>query len=205
MKLYVMTGQIQTGKTTWLKAFLKSAEQNNIRFDGLITPAIFDNGNKTGIEALLLPQKERFLLAQKRSDGNDKQGSFPNSAQSSAATSHQGESTQLSQTSKSSCQPDKEKKLGYDFDDKIMQKINMHLKTCKNAANFIVDEIGPLELVQNKGYIEALNILDAQSVNNALVVIRPSLLDIAQKRWGNFKTLTPDDNIQETLKAFKHI
>ena len=178
MKLYVMTGQIQTGKTTWLKGFLKEAANADVRIDGLITPAIFENGEKTGIEARLLPQDENFLLAKKRYfDGGE-------------GGSHNFKQQVF----------DGKKKLGYDFSDNAMQRINKHFATCFGAHNFLVDEIGPLEMMQGKGYVEAMRLLDERAADNAIAVIRPSLLDAARKRWGEFETLTPESSIEQLLE-----
>ena len=175
MKLYVMTGQIQTGKTTWLKAFLNKASDENMRIDGLITPAIFENGQKTGIEAYLLPEKEKFLLAKKRFIDSE--------------IAHKNDQAVC----------EKDKKLGYEFSGQSIERINAHLHYCVGAQNLVIDEIGPLEMMQGKGYTEALKLLDESAVTNAIVVIRPSLLNAAAKRWGEFEILTPKSSIDDLM------
>ncbi|MDR3052343.1 MAG: hypothetical protein LBU48_00585, partial [Coriobacteriales bacterium] len=48
-----------------------------------------------------------------------------------------------------------------------------------------IDELGPLELIHNQGFTEALTILDAGYYHAVLLAIRPSLVDAAQRRWGS--------------------
>jgi nucleoside-triphosphatase THEP1 len=48
---------------------------------------------------------------------------------------------------------------------------------------FILDELGPLELERSQGLTEALPILDARQHRLAVVVVRPSLVPVAQARW----------------------
>jgi nucleoside-triphosphatase THEP1 len=46
----------------------------------------------------------------------------------------------------------------------------------------VVDELGPLELIHGKGWIVALDILQARNYRAALVVVRPCLLENFQAR-----------------------
>ena len=52
----------------------------------------------------------------------------------------------------------------------------------------IIDELGPLELEHGYGYQEALNLLDEERYDITFVVVRPSLLPIAQLRWPQAQT-----------------
>jgi nucleoside-triphosphatase THEP1 len=51
----------------------------------------------------------------------------------------------------------------------------------------IIDELGPLEVLGNRGWSNALSVLDAGDYAAALVVCRPGLLDRLQERLGNSK------------------
>ena len=63
MNIYVITGAIQTGKTTWIARMLEQAAQRGQQVSGVLAPAVFEDGVKTGIDALLLPSGECFELA----------------------------------------------------------------------------------------------------------------------------------------------
>ena len=41
----------------------------------------------------------------------------------------------------------------------------------------VVDELGPLELIHNEGWVAAMDVLQARSYRDALVVVRPELLE----------------------------
>jgi len=49
----------------------------------------------------------------------------------------------------------------------------------------IVDEIGPLELEQGQGWVNALNVLRAGQFDLAVVVVRPSLVDAFRAAIGD--------------------
>jgi hypothetical protein len=46
-----------------------------------------------------------------------------------------------------------------------------------------VDEIGPLEMTRGEGWVNALYALDSRQYRQALLVMRPKLLAMAQARW----------------------
>lgn len=48
------------------------------------------------------------------------------------------------------------------------------------AAIFLVDELGPLELVRNKGWADVLPLIRARTFGVAFVVVRPELVDAAR-------------------------
>lgn len=49
----------------------------------------------------------------------------------------------------------------------------------------VVDELGPLELTRGEGWWEGIRAVDSGQYRLALVVIRPSLLEIASQHWMN--------------------
>lgn len=46
----------------------------------------------------------------------------------------------------------------------------------------VIDELGPLELLEGQGWVNALDVLHAQHYDRALVVVRPRLLDVLKAR-----------------------
>ena len=64
----------------------------------------------------------------------------------------------------------------------------------------VVDEFGPLEFNGGQGYTEGMAVMDEGLPANALLVLRPALLDAARQRWGDFETLGVDSPIDPFLE-----
>jgi nucleoside-triphosphatase THEP1 len=60
---------------------------------------------------------------------------------------------------------------------------NTILENIKSGDLFILDEIGPLEFEHGIGLIAGLDIIDSRKRFPSIVVVRPSLLSLADKRW----------------------
>lgn len=174
MNLFVITGPIQTGKTTWTGKMLQRAQERDLRVTGVWSPAVFVDGQKTGIESELLPTRERFTFATKR--GSWEPGHVP-------------------------AQFDRRKKLGWDFKDEAMERINAHMAAVRDDLGdlFVVDEFGALEFYQGTGFTVGLSIMDNAEPKNAFLVLRPDLLEPARERWGEFQTLGIDSDIEAFL------
>lgn len=170
MNIYIMTGPIQTGKTSWVRRMLPLAAERGLKVCGVWTPAVFEGEVKTGINAQLLPGGEEFLLATKRAfSAGDR--------------------------------PDGKKRLGWDFSDEAMERINEHFVSLAGDCGdlFLVDEFGALEFYQNKGYVRGLEIMDAGLPKNVLLVLRPDLVEPAQERWGEAEVMGIDSSVEEFL------
>lgn len=66
---------------------------------------------------------------------------------------------------------------------------DQHLATLQDAQLLIIDELGPLEFLQGRGWQAAFSLIDARAYRLAVVVIRPSLLNRTQARWPSAETL----------------
>ena len=75
------------------------------------------------------------------------------------------------------------------FDEATLDWGNQILKGLKDEEVIVIDELGPLELKDGRGYQEALRLLDEKRYRIALVVIRPSLLPLARLRWPEAQVL----------------
>ena len=149
---------------------LPKAAQRKIRVTGVWSPAIFENDEKTGIMAQLLPSGEEFQLAEKRVFEPGKR-------------------------------PDGRRKLGWDFSDAAMERVNVHFAALGGDLGdlFLVDEFGVLEFYQDKGYMRGMEIMDAGLPEKVLLVLRPDLVEPAQERWGKAEVLGTDASIEEFL------
>ena len=70
---------------------------------------------------------------------------------------------------------------------------NQRLARVTEASLFIIDELGPLEFDQAVGFQEALAVLDSGRFKGAIVVVRPSLVEIARRRWPPAGIINADD------------
>lgn len=71
----------------------------------------------------------------------------------------------------------------WEFNEDTINKVNDFLNQIDTCEYFICDEIGPLELNNNQGFISALDFLEAGNYKNALIIVRSSLLDKFIKKF----------------------
>ena len=72
--LFILTGDIQIGKTRWLESTCRKLAADGIPCAGVVAPGVWvpsehDDANgfeKLGIDNLLLPQGERITFARRR-------------------------------------------------------------------------------------------------------------------------------------------
>lgn len=212
--LFLLTGDVQIGKTRWLEDLCASLQAAGTCVAGVVAPGQwvprpegqpngkhgFDGAGrfeKLGIDNVLLPQGERIEFARRR-DLAAGGKAFAEGAQAKAA------------------------KLGWAISDTAIAQVNAHFAMlAKQAANetklaphamLVVDELGRLELLRGCGLINALAILDAgptPQFPHAIAVVRETLLDEARRRfephWGKATVIGPDDAarnlVLETARA----
>lgn len=212
--LFLLTGDVQIGKTRWLENLCASLQAAGTCVAGVVAPGQwaprpegqpggkhgFDGTGrfeKLGIDNVLLPQGTRIEFARRR-DLAAKSKAFTEGTQAKAA------------------------KLGWAISDTAIAQVNAHFATlAKQAANetrlapravLVVDELGRLELLHGCGLTNALAILDAgptPQFPHAIAVVRETLLDEARRRfeprWGKATVIGPDDAarnlVLETARA----
>lgn len=69
------------------------------------------------------------------------------------------------------------------FDAAALAWANQALATATPCDLLVVDELGPLELEQERGWTAALATIDTHAFDMALVVVRNNLLERALARW----------------------
>ncbi len=62
-KIIVLTGEIHSGKTSLCNDLFIKAKEAGVQLAGLISPAVFSEGEKTGIDVINLKNGERRRLA----------------------------------------------------------------------------------------------------------------------------------------------
>ena len=149
-KVIILTGEIQTGKTTLLQQFCR--QRNDVA--GILTPVV--NGKRVFYD---IAGKNSFSM-----EASGDEDSIP---------------------------------IGkYVFSVAAFAKANNILLSAvahNDCKYLIIDEIGPLEIKQQKGLYQSLNKIPGSSFNyNLIIVVRQSLVDEALKTFalGNAEVLT---------------
>lgn len=152
--LYLLTAPSGAGKTAFCAALADLARAAGWDVAGLLSPPVFENGEKVAIRAQALRSGETRPLAV--------------SSRSPLPTSHFPLPTSHSLP------------LGHWlFSPSTLAWGNDLLASCLPADLFLVDELGPLELVRGEGWVNALAALCSQNYRLGLVVVRPELVETA--------------------------
>lgn len=150
--LVLLTGVSGSGKTTWCTSLVEQARSRGLNPAGIISPAVFESGIKTGIDLLDIQSGERRLLATRKEP-----------VRSHAAP--------IRST------------LNWQFNEDTLAWGNHLLESLPQSDILIMDELGPLEFLENKGLVNGLKLIDQQQHNLACVSVRPNLQATAQERW----------------------
>ena len=193
--LFILTGDVQTGKTRWLESLINSLNENGISAQGVLAPGVWRSGNdpdaveeyvdengfeKLGIDNVLLPDGKRIPFARRR-DIAEEEGLLNPDAQSEKAN------------------------LLWHIDEDAICTVNDHLASLPHPTSYsksllVIDELGRLELLRGGGLVEAINLLEqgpSASLPHALVIVRAALLKEAITRfplWGAPTLIYPDCN-----------
>ena len=175
--LFILTGDVRAGKTTWLEARMRELEAAGVPVRGVLAPGAWRGGEKVGIENVLLPSRERVLLATPAGDGCSTGLGWDFDAAALARVN-----AHLSGLAATTGEKDARPGL------------------------LAIDEVGPLELRSGGGLTTALELLDAGPAPiwpHALVVVRSGLADEATARWrpawGSVEVLRPDERSRRRL------
>lgn len=87
------------------------------------------------------------------------------------------------------CHPDWVKIGIWSINPEVLAWANQQLKQCHGCDLLILDELGPLEFIENKGFLEGMRLLDEQLIPTAFVVVRPELIPLAEKRWSHTRVI----------------
>ncbi|MBQ9955527.1 MAG: hypothetical protein IJO87_08895 [Eggerthellaceae bacterium] len=184
--LFVLTGDVQTGKTRWLQALLDELREGGVAVSGVLAPGVWrelpEGGfEKLGIDNVLLPQGERLAFARRR-DLALAEGAFVAESQSAQAN------------------------LKWEMPEGALERVNAHLASLAHVqpdgrpSLLVIDEVGRLELLRNGGLVEALRLLDGgpcEAYRHVLVIVREALLEAARERfepvWGPLVVIGADD------------
>jgi len=199
--LFVLTGDVQTGKTRWLQSTIGQLAAEGIAPYGVIAPGVWqepgkedpahvdENGfEKLGIDNVLLPEGSRIPFARRR-DIAQAEGLLDPESQSSQAN------------------------LKWCIDESALDRVNAHLARVRGNAGkpgagmLVIDELGVLELLRGGGLVEALALLEQgpqPAYQHALVVVREQLLpclDGRFEKWGERAYVSPDSDLIQIFSS----
>ena len=202
--LFVLTGNVQIGKTRWLECLIADISTAGVTPYGVIAPGVWadrrDNPDryphadangfeKLGIDNVLLPSGERIAFA-RREDLAFEEGTYDPTSQSAQAH------------------------LAWHITDDAVRQVNDHFSSLRTNALkpehgaqgiLIVDELGRLELERDQGLTEAVRLLEqgpSSTIPHALIVVREALLPCIESRfanWGQRLYLSPNNQARETV------
>jgi nucleoside-triphosphatase len=157
-RLWIITGEIGAGKTVLCASLIDVFEDLGWQISGLRSPAIFENGEKTGIavENLATGEIQKLAVHDYKPDGLE------------------------------------DDPIHWRFDPQVLAWGNEVFAQITPTDLLVVDEIGPLEMKREQGWVNALRALDSRQYRQAILVMRPKLLALAQSRWQWASTIAID-------------
>ncbi len=177
VRLHLVCGERGSGKTQVCAALAQLLSLYGEDLAGLISPGVFMEGRKTAIQAYDLRSQERRRLAIMRS------------AQDVADDTKEAA---VSWTSRD-----------WTFDEGVLAWGNAILGVAVPCGVLIVDELGPLEFDEGRGWMNGLDTLDSRNYRMAVATIRPGLLERAAQRWPGAQVheLVSTDDVQPVWTA----
>ena len=85
------------------------------------------------------------------------------------------------------------------FDEAVTDWGDQELAKATPCDILIVDELGPLEFERGLGFLTGFTAINSRDYKAALVVIRPSLLPSAIKRWPDANIISVESETRESL------
>lgn len=198
--LFILTGNIQIGKSRWLERLADDLTRLGVTCYGVIAPGIWVESNtdaandqdyeKLGINNLLLPDNVTVPFAQRADIAR-------------ANDTH----ADLSQAGRAG--------LGWHIDDAAIARVNEHLSSIEKRAEddrrrklLVIDELGRLELNHESGLVEAMRLLrngPYAGMKDALVVVRETFAERAEslfaETWNGILRIAP---IRQDAELVKH-
>jgi len=72
------------------------------------------------------------------------------------------------------------------MDEAVLQWGDRILERLGRCDLLFIDELGPLEFLHHQGLCQAFPLIQRRQFSTALVVVRPTLLEIARQTWSDF-------------------
>jgi nucleoside-triphosphatase THEP1 len=151
----LISGERQVGKTTLLLEVRAAAIR--LRLGGFLSVARFENGEKTGIDLMDAATGKIMPLAFVESE-DTQMNADEHKLKGETRTGH------------------------YRFDSAALAAGLCYALAGQGADVFLVDELGPLELLRGEGWADVIPIIQARDFGVGLVVVRPELSEMARQQ-----------------------
>ena len=188
--LFLLTGDVQIGKTRWLERLASEFSAEGCEVAGVVAPGVWraagEGGfEKLGIDNVLLPDGERVAFARRR-DLARAEGSLDPESQSEAA------------------------QLAWHISNDALARVNAHFGRIAEGMRGGAEEgeAPPRLLERGCGLVAATELLALGATArfpHALAVVRDWLLPRAVERfgaaWGGARAISPDDEARGLLRA----
>ena len=175
--LYILTGEIQTGKTRWLQVLIDKLAEKGVPLEGVLAPGVWrpnptkPNGfEKLGIDNVMLPGGEVVPFARRRDLAS-------------------GETSKMELQGMPA-----DMKLAWAFSDEAVERVNAHFaelaagEAPARPGLLVVDELGRLEFERGGlGLTEAVGLVargPRPGWPHALIVVRDWLVPRARMVFG---------------------
>jgi nucleoside-triphosphatase THEP1 len=169
----LISGERRVGKTTLLLHVRAGA--NRLRLGGFLSVARFEGDEKTGIDLMDAATGEITPLAVAESDGTQIHTN-EHILTNEVMTGH------------------------YRFNPGALAAGLRYATAGQGADVFLVDELGPLELLRGEGWADVIPMIRARDFGAALVVVRPELIEVAREQM-RLPPETPVITVNEDNRA----
>lgn len=166
-RVHIVTGERGSGKSTVCARVVREAREHGLAVAGILTEEVASGSPRRMID--LRSGESRTFGAR----AGDQPGCTGNTVAPQASRTARPVSDPLTP--------------GWNYDAGVFEWGNEVLSRSTPCDLLIVDELGPLEILGDRGWSSAFGILDAGHFGAALVVCRPGLLDRLRERIGSAK------------------
>lgn len=178
--IVVLSGESGSGKTTICTRVVTLARARGLEVAGVLTPPRLAGGRKVGLDVEDIRTGQRRPLAEPYAE--------PCPESSGREPSARGRSQRACRSNAGAIEGPATESWHFHMDGLTWgTKVLRHATPCDLL---VIDELGPLELIQGQGWTVSLELLRAGRYRLALVVVRPALLPYFRKQLGGVESLT---------------
>ena len=188
-RIIFISGEIGIGKSSLCQRLVKRFRAGGKKVSGVISPAVFENGQKIAINAVDLSNDEIIELAaarfSKEKSGQDLTENKKPTGTIGAVMQNLGAEIRLSKHKEEGNIENNHPSngFGWNIHAQALEWGNQALGKAMPTEVLFIDELGPLEFQMGAGWMNGLKALDSGQYKLALLVVRPGLLHEARRRW----------------------
>jgi nucleoside-triphosphatase len=186
MALWIVTGERGAGKTAFCARLIELARSAGQQVAGVLSPAVFEGGEKIAIDVIDLRTNERRRLADHFTPVTTIQP-FTLKPPSPAARVLCRRGRRLEQLLHPAHHGPHTPR--WSFHAEAVAWGDAAFSAASPCDLLVVDELGPLEFERGEGWQAGLTAIEARDYRWGVVVIRPELLGAALQRWPSARVI----------------